>query len=251
MKQRRKKAGKLIFILFLFFFTILLVLFFQSSYSKIDTILVTGTDRLSESAVISQSGIALGEQILLVRENKVRDLLLQNPLIKEAELEIHFPGKVTILIQEYQTLAYLYNDQHQFYPILENGYVLEQNSVELINHPMITQWDDLQLLPSLCKELTQLNSTILQQISEIRLVPSESDPFKLILYMRDGFEVHTSIVQFAAHLKNYLYVVENLGDKEPGVIHLSDAGVYYISYEELEESLQEQPAHNEEEKNKP
>lgn len=238
MEHRKKKAGKLLFILFLFFFAILIVLFFQSSYSKIQAVTVTGTERLTDQEIIAQSGIELGDQILLVRESTIRDALLNNPVIKEAKLEINFPGKITIHIEEYRTVAYYYHNQAQRYPILESGYVFEQEVDEPMNHPILTEWDQPELLPNFCKELSQLNAIVLQQISEIRLVPSANDPFKLILYMRDGFEVQTSTLQFAKHLKNYLYVVENLEGKEPGVINLSDAGVYYISYKELQESVE-------------
>ncbi len=238
VEHRKKRAGKLLFVLFLFFFAILIVLFFQSSYSKVQTIFVTGTERLMGQDIIAQSGIELGNQILLVRESNVRELLLNNPLIKEVELEINFPGKITIHIEEYRTVAYYYHDQSKLYPVMENGYVLEQEIEELINHPILTEWEQRELLPNFCNELSQLNVIVLQQISEVRLVPSETDPYKLILYMRDGFEVQTSIIQFAKHLKNYHYVVENLDGKEPGVISLSDAGVYYISYKELDDSLE-------------
>lgn len=239
MQRRRRKIGKLVFVLFLFFFTILVVLFFQSSISKIQTIEVHGIEKLTSQEIIEQSGIVIGEQILLVRESKVQEALLQHPLIKEVELEIHFPGSISLHITEFKTVAYLFNHQHRLHPILESGYVFEQEHTGLVDHPIISEWGDLGLMPNMSKELSQLNSIILQQISEIRHVPTENDPYKLTLYMRDGYEVHTSIVQFAKHLNNYMYVVENLEQHEPGVINLSDAGVYYISYQELKQSLQE------------
>lgn len=241
MEKQKVKVGRLLFILFLFFFTILIVVFFQSSLSKVQQIHVEGVDKLTTTEVIAQSGIAVGDQILLVRKQKVREALTTHPVIEDVEVTIHFPGNVTVHVREFETVAYLYSSSQQLYPVLKNGYVVEQERVDVVQYPLITEWEDPALLPNFCKELAILDTVVMQQISEVRLEPNENDPYRLVLYMRDGFEVHTSIVQFAKHLKNYLYVVENVAPNEVGVINLSDAGVYYISYEQLEQDEEELP----------
>jgi len=239
MKRHRKKM-RLFFILFFFFFAILVVIFFQSSLSRIDRIVVNGIDRLTAEEVIELSKIQHGDQLLLLSHSKVKENLLVSPLVKKAEITTQFPGKVIIDVQEYRTVAYLLNPQQKLQPILENGKIMEKESANrVINEPIITEWPALESLPNFCKELAQLNSKVLGEISEIRLTPTENDPYKLTLFMRDGFEVHTSMVDFANHIKNYPYIVDNIENRDPGVIHLTDAGVYYISFQDLRESSNE------------
>lgn len=235
MKHHKRKAGKILIFLFLFFFVILSVVFFQSSISRIQVINVFGNERLSAQEIVDLSEIEIGDQILLLRESSIKQRLLQNPIIKDATLEINFPGNVNLSITEYGTVAYLLNSDLQLQPVLANGYVFQGSVDEVIHHPIITKWDDPNLLPNMCNELMKLNALVLGQISEIRHMPTENDPFKLVLYMRDGFEVQTSIIQFADHLKKYMYVVENLEEQVPGVIYLNDAGIYFTSYEVLQE----------------
>lgn len=245
LNHQKRKAKKLLLFLFLFFFVILVVIFFQSSLSRIQVIQVFGTERLTDDEVIALSEIELGDQILLLRESTIKERLLQNPIIKDATLEINFPGNVNLHISEYETVAYLLNDQLQLQPVLANGYVFDHAVEEVIDHPIITKWDDLNLLPNMCSELLKLNALVLGQISEIRHIPTDNDPYKLVLYMRDGYEVQTSMIQFADHLKKYMYVVENLEEQAPGVIYLNDAGIYFTSYEVLQEYVEQ--ASNEEE----
>jgi cell division protein FtsQ len=240
MGHPKKRSGRLY--LFLFFLSILIVLFFQSSISKIQKIEVLGTERIASEEVLSLSGIHIGDQFLMVSAKKIKEKISKHPEIKEVQIQLKFPGKVKITVKENRIVAYLLKEGKTFVPLLENGHISNEKELDTLNSPIITEWPKTETLPGFCKELAKLRPEILREISEIRLIPNENDPYKLQVYMRNGFEVRTSSVNFADQMKYYPSVISNLDINKPGVIHLNDAGIFYISYEEIANSDEENSA---------
>lgn len=72
----------------------------QSSYFKAKSITVDGNHRLSEKAILRQANVRLGDNILGVNLNVVRNNLLGDPWIVETEIERDLPDAIHIHVRE-------------------------------------------------------------------------------------------------------------------------------------------------------
>lgn len=79
----------------------------QSAYFNTRSIRISGESRLSEAAVLKQSGIKPGENLLAINLKLVRKRLLANPWISEASVAREIPGTIRIVIAEQHPLAVL------------------------------------------------------------------------------------------------------------------------------------------------
>jgi len=233
-KKRKKRANR--FILWLgWFFLIGLcaVLFFRSPLSKIDTIEVMGNDMVSTSQIIQISELSKGNSFFTVHRKKIEAALISLPEIKTAAVESHFPGKVSITIEENKRIAYMIGEEGNITPVLENGIQLENRNWNdrFIDKPLIREWEDKTMLTKLAIELKKVDPSVLSLISEIKPA-SKEDPLRLVLFMKDGYEVQTSIRNFAKNMNWYPAFVANLMQEgnPKGVIMLFD-GKWFIPYE--------------------
>ena len=80
----------------------------------------------------------------------------------------------------------------------------------VIDRPILRNWKDTAQFTQLGEELKKMDSSIRNEISEIEPDVKETDPQRLILYMKDGYEVHTSLRHFAKNMAWYPPFVANL-----------------------------------------
>jgi len=79
----------------------------QSEYFSTRSIKVQGHSRLSEAAVLKQSGIDPGENLLAINLNLVRKRLLAHPWISKASVAREIPNTIRIAVSEHRALAVL------------------------------------------------------------------------------------------------------------------------------------------------
>jgi cell division protein FtsQ len=239
LKTERKRKANRLFVIYLsfFFLLILIVIYFQSPLSHIKHINVQGAHYANQEEVINISGLTKETSFWNIENEKVVSKIEEIDQISTAVIEKQFPNTITIIINEYNRVGYL-NNGEKYYPILENGQVLpalKKNEVP-INAPLLLNWKDKEKeLQEMAYELNRVPQSIIQRISEIHLAPLESDPFKLILYMTDGFEVHSSIQDFADKITAYPAIVQELDPGQKGIIYMN-VGSYFKAYE-TEEAL--------------
>jgi len=130
-------------------------------------------------------------------------------------------NKLIIEIKEYKLVDYL-KDKSGYYPILENGENLAKlNRDEIpVNAPIIINADDRKL-KKIASELKKLPHSIVQRISEITFTSAKTVSYDLVLYMNDGFEVRTSVTNFAENMKKYPLIVNHIERGKKGIIHLN------------------------------
>jgi cell division protein FtsQ len=242
--QKRRKVNRFFLALgLLFFLGICLVLFLRSPLSKVDTIEVTGNELLSKDQVIQFSKVTTGQSFFTVNVDQIKSSLETLPEVKSALIERHFPGKVTITIKENNRVAFLMENNNKIIPVLENGRPLENRpwNDRLIDKPLIRHWANSSLLPQLCSELIQLEPAVVNSISEIE-PDGQSDSLNLKLFMKDGYEVHTSIRHFSQNMDWYPSFVGSLKQegKPRGIIMLFD-GKWFVPNEVKKTSLTPSP----------
>ncbi len=239
-EQRKQRANRrLIFFMSFFFLLILIVIYFQSSLSHTKTIEVIGNKLVEQERILENSQLSIGTSIWTVNIEQVKSNI---ELLDEVEYVLvtrKLPTTIIINVKEHKRVAYLYEDG-KYYPILENGRYLE----ELPRHffpadaPILKGWEQGSAVVELAAELNKVPESITNRISEIYHNPSLSDSMRIVLYMNDGFEVHSTIRQFSERILPYPAIVKELDPEIKGIIHMRMTP-YFEQYEIEEESENE------------
>lgn len=230
-KRRRKLRTNIKFtaLLSIFLFAILCLLYFQSSYSKIQQINITGNDLLDEESYLKLMSIELNDSMWGFNSAEIEEKIEQNGWVQDVSVERKLLTTVDITIKEWPKVAYIEQEQI-LYPILENGYVFDKSQVtEPIDAPLFMNFSDEQLRKKIVKQLAKLKPDVLASISQINSNATESDPYGIILYMNDGYEVRAEISTFADKLNYYPSIVAQIEKEEvfeKGIIDI-EVGSYF------------------------
>ncbi|MEL3960435.1 FtsQ-type POTRA domain-containing protein [Lysinibacillus endophyticus] len=251
-KRRKRTNFKFMILIILFFLTLFLLLYFQSPYSEINKIKITGSNLVEDKDYIKQSQLQIGDSMWGFNVGDVEERIAKQYWVKDVEVKRKWLTTVEIKVNEWQKVAYISLD-NEFYPMLENGDVFkESNTLEPIDAPLFLQFDDEKLRKRLLKELAKLDSTVLALISQINSTPSSADPYSITLYMNDGYEVRAEITTLAEKLNFYPSIVaqiENSSDYSKGIIDI-EVGSYYKSfndeYTQLDINFEEMDAQEQE-----
>jgi cell division protein FtsQ len=233
LKQHRKKKAnrRLTFLLSLFLLLILAVVYFQSSLSQVKDIVVTGNHLVSEDYILNKITIEKGTSVWSVDKSQTKHELEKIPEISSAEVKLHLPNTVRVVVEEFEKAAYLINET-KFYPILENGDLLDSRDLNALptDAPILIGFKEDQVLKDMVSELKDVPSEIKNSISEIVLAPKKTDPYHVSLFMNDGYEVSASIRTFSEKMVHYPSIVSQLDPSAKGVIDL-EVGSYFREYE--------------------
>lgn len=229
-KQRRKRTNmKFILLTSIFILIIVLLLYFQSSYSDIKKIDITGDEIVDSSYYLEQSGLKIQDSMWSFKSSDVEKAIIANDWVQSVTVERKFLNRVKVTIEEWQKVAYI-SKEGSFYPILENGIIFEQSSEFVpIDAPIFLEFDDEKLRKKLLKELAELDSAVLAQISQINASPSKADPYAITLFMNDGYEVRADIPSLSSKLNYYPSIVAQIESEEgfeKGIIDI-EVGTYY------------------------
>ena len=230
-KERRRKANrKIIFIITMFFLLIGCIIYFQSPFSHVQTIEVNGNDHVTEEEIITQSGLSENVNIWSVDEAEIEKKIKAIDQIQNASVSIKWPNDVLIDVSEWNRVAYYKNDL-EFFPILENGEMLNEKEASIPVHaPILFEFDGGQALEMMVKELIKLPQEVVRSISEIYFTPTDNDPYSLTVYMNDGFEVKATIRTFSQKMVHYPSIVSQLDPSIKGYVDLT-VGAYFRPYE--------------------
>ncbi|WP_048602580.1 cell division protein FtsQ/DivIB [Rubeoparvulum massiliense] len=232
--QKKRKNYRLLFLLLFFFVLIFVILFLRSPWSKIDTIRIVGNELLTDEEILSYAKLHPGINFFELRTGEVIRLLEELDEVKEVQIKKSFPGKLLLQITEYERVA-LWKEDGKLYPLLGNGVILKSIdwTSRYVDRPLITTWSDTTLLPELGIKLDRLDEAILQSMSEVILVPTEKEPDRIHIYMRDGNETVTSL-RYLEKMQRYLEITSVMGT-EKGVIYLLEAA-WFQPYDLLNEN---------------
>ncbi|MFV9509983.1 cell division protein FtsQ/DivIB [Tepidibacillus sp. LV47] len=211
----KPKGNRRVLKLVLFFFFVLAIIaFFNSSISRITDIQIQGNHFLTEKEIFDQGNLRLNMQYFFLIPSSLQEKLIKLKEIKKVDVQKQFPGHLKITIIEYQPIAYLYQKNNEWLPILENGYLLKKPvKDQYMSGPFITEWKDQKLLPILIDELKKIQPHVLKQISEIRQNGQVDDPTRLLLIMNEGYKVHVPLEKLASQMNLYPSIIENVKGK--------------------------------------
>lgn len=235
-EARKKKANRrLIFYMTIFFFLISIIVYLQSPLSHVKTIDIQNNTFVTDEEITKSIEIDTKTNIWTVDVSDTENKLKENPIIDEAMVSKKLPWTISIDIAEKQIIGFI-EDQGKFYPVLENGEMLETAAYSHFNGeaPLMIGFTDREYLSKIASELKSLPEDILDLISEVHWEPEEDNKNNIFLYMSDGFIVQGTIRDFAEGMTAYPSVVSQLDPEVKGVIHVG-VGVYFEAFTEEEQ----------------
>lgn len=225
-QQLKKKANRrLMLYISVLFLLVLFLIYFRSPLSNIKKITVYGNYYMTDEQVMKQSGITYETGYFRVMTNKAEKNLTKRKEIKNVNVKKQFPNRVSIHIEEYVTIGYI-NKDGKLRPLLENGKSLDvlPNGKLPVAAPIFAPFEEKKM-KKLIAELEILTPTILRSISEIHYTPTDSNPEHLTLYMNEGYEVSTTIEDFAKRMEPYPLMIKNIDPNRKAMIDL-EVGAY-------------------------
>ncbi|NEU29461.1 FtsQ-type POTRA domain-containing protein [bacterium LRH843] len=220
--QRKQRANRrLLFFLSFFFLLLLLMIYFQSPLSNVKTIIVTGNQFVDDSEIIELSQMNDNTSMWNIDKQGIINKILNHSEIKNVSFRRKFPSTVEFIVQEYTRIGYLFRED-RYYPILETGQYLKELPRQQYpsDAPLLIDFKEGDALSELSAELRSIPSYLIERISEITFAPTDNDPLRIILYMTDGIEVHTSINDFGEKLAPYPSIVRELDPNKKGILHM-------------------------------
>jgi cell division protein FtsQ len=231
-KRKQKANRRLIFYLSCFFIMILSVVYFQSPLSKVAEIKITGNENVSNEEILELSKLSTSTSFWKVQTDQVNKQIESHNEITNSNVSRGFPNKIVIDVNELARVAYTVDSDGKFFPILENGNILDPvNKIPNISDaPLLVNWQQSGDIVGFVAELNKLPKSIVNSISEIHYAPSESDPLHIQLYMNNGYEVSATIRGFAEKMLAYPAVIGGLDPAKKGIIHL-DVVPFFKEYQ--------------------
>jgi cell division protein FtsQ len=220
---RRRRGGKLLWILSALFAIVLVFLFFRSSLSRISTIEVTGVSHLKESEVKAALKVVPGDSFFAPSAAQLMKRVETLEPVKTVKVVKKFPGELRVSIEEYPEVAAELNPDGSANVVLANGLALPAAAGIMPDRPILSGWKDNPNRKALCEVLGTLDQGMLSDLSEIVPDPSKAYPDRIKLYTRSRFDVVTTVGMLADKIPYLNDIVQN---REPGTVVMLDADTY-------------------------
>jgi len=188
---------------------------------KISNIFILDNEFLTDQYIIEQAKINNYPSTIQNPCFKIKSNLEKNLYIKEAKVYKKGFTKVYIEVVENRPLFYY---EHTGKTILEDGTSVDDkyNIATVINYITDNHYDEF------VKQMSSLDTDVLNMISEIKFDPNESDDNRFLLTMRDGNYVYVNLYSYkyndndksAFEMLNMYLTLRKDMPKENGILYL-------------------------------
>lgn len=212
-----------------FVIPLLFLLYYVSPFSRVQKITVTGNQAVATEAIVDSSDLKIGENIFgeyFSWNHYAENILKENPQVRSAALHFTNPVSFEIEVSEYQEIAVLLKAR-KYYPILENGTVLETEIEEIEGFPVLEDFEDEGIIQATITAYHELPEAIQNLIQTIQYTPTESDAELLTLTMSDGNQVLVPYSTMIDQMAYYEQVAAQM--TENGVIDM-EVGIFSYPY---------------------
>ncbi|MYL28244.1 MULTISPECIES: cell division protein FtsQ/DivIB [Halobacillus] len=237
LKQtRRKKANRrLILYLTILFFLIAAVVYLQSPLSNVRNITVEGEYHVSAEEIQTLAGITTETNYWRIDPEALKEKIESHEEITFASIDRSFPNNVTIEVEEAARIGYVQSNG-RYDVIMEDGSRLEEETaLPGGDAPVLAGFNKETYLKEMSRELKELPSSVSDLISEVHWEPEDGNPYKIRLYMNDGYQVEASIRTFSEKMPAYPSIAAQLEEGAEGIIHI-DVGAYFEEFNAAEGS---------------
>lgn len=217
-KNKIKVNYKRLFLLILFLYVLI-----YSLYTIINTpiknIYIKNNTLLTDQEIIEIAELQDYPSIITTMNFLIEKKLENNTYIKSAKVTKKLPSAIVIEVVENKPTFYNRRDNKI---VLQDGKVVigRYNVGTLINYVPDT------IYAKFIKEMSKVDSSIIERISEIEYKPNAVDDGRFYLSMKDGNYVYLTIKKFTA-INDYIDIVKTLSNKK-GILYLDDAGFFEV-----------------------
>ena len=221
MKKRVKRKFNIKkFICFIIF---LVIIYFVIDYVfsvRTKNIVVLNSNYYSDEIIIETAGIEKYPEFLKLKKNDVKNKLKKLPLINDVKISKKFGYILELDIVEKKVL-YLVRSSNK-YKLNTNE---EYSSDDILNVPTLINFVPSDIEEEFIKELSKIDTNVLNLISEIEYSVTDYDDERFILYMNDGNEVY--VTNNRLHMLNkYISIMKKISSDKKGILYL-DTGNYF------------------------
>lgn len=220
--MQKKINKKFNFKKFVFFIIFIFLLYMAISYLisiKTKNIIILNNNYYSDDDIIYTANIEDYPKFILLNRSKIKDKLMKLDLIEDVTIKKKLGFKLEINVKEKKILYYIRSTN--LYKLSDNNNY-DLNNV--IGVPTLINYIPEDIEKSFVEKLSNVNSSILDMISEIEYSKTTYDDKRFLLYMNDGNMVYITVSK-AELLNKYVEIIKKVDNKK-GILYL-DSGNYF------------------------
>lgn len=220
--MQKKIKKKFNFKKFVFFIIFIFLLYMAISYLisiKTKNIIILNNNYYSDDDIIYTAEIEDYPKFILLNRNKIKDKLMKLDLIEDVTIKKKIGFKLEINVKEKKILYYIRSTN--LYKLSDNNNY-DLNNV--IGVPTLINYIPEDIEKSFVEKLSNVDSSILDMISEIEYSKTTYDDKRFLLYMNDGNMVYITVSK-AELLNKYVEIIKKVDNKK-GILYL-DSGNYF------------------------
>lgn len=205
--RKKIRYDRIIFFLLIVFSCLFLILF----NINITNIYISNNYYLKDQEIIDLAGISSYPKVLLNTSNKIKNRLESNVLIKS--VKVSYKNFKEVYIEIFENNPIFYYDYEKVTVLSDGSKITDKYTLPtVLNYIGDNCYNDFVL------EMSKLDISILNRISEIKFDPNDVDDNRFLLTMSDGNYVYINIKTFNK-LNKYIEILESLPDKN-GILYL-------------------------------
>lgn len=220
--MQKKIKKKFNFKKFVFFIIFIFLLYMSISYLisiKTKNIIILNNNYYSDDDIIYTAEIEDYPKFILLNRNKIKDKLMKLDLIEDVTIKKKIGFKLEINVKEKKILYYIRSTN--LYKLSDNNNYDLNN---IIGVPTLINYIPEDIEKSFVEKLSNVDSSILDMISEIEYSKTTYDDKRFLLYMNDGNMVYITVSK-AELLNKYVEIIKKVDNKK-GILYL-DSGNYF------------------------
>ncbi len=231
-KRRKRTNRKFILILSIFITALLVILYFQSPFSRIDKVEISGAKLHENKYYEEASGMMKDNSFWGFSVKSIEKKLEGIDVVKDVSVSRKWFRDIKITIAEWETVAYI-EEQDKYDLLLESGDVFPGVEVRPEEKaPVLIGFSNKKNRKKISAQLTDMEKDVYQLISEIILKDKDEKGAELTVYMDDGYEVRAIISTFADQMAYYPEITAQLHGLEKGVIDM-EVGTYFTPFSKV------------------
>ena len=215
--RRKFNLGK-----FILFILIIFIIYFGMKYLfsiKIKNIIIVNNNYYSDEEIIEKAGIENYPEFITLSRKKIKNKLSTLDLIEDVEIKKEFGFILRITIKEKKILYHIRSNNE--YKVSDNkNYSLDN----VTGVPTLINYVPEEVEKKFVNKFKDIDSNIINMISEIEYNKTSYDSERFLLYMNDGNEVYITVARTNL-LNKYVEIVTKLDNKK-GILYL-DSGNYF------------------------
>lgn len=215
--RRKFNLGK-----FILFILIIFIIYFGMKYLfsiKIKNIIIVNNNYYSDEEIIEKAGIENYPEFITLSRKKIKNKLSTLDLIEDVEIKKEFGFILRITIKEKKILYHIRSNNE--YKVSDNkNYSLDN----VTGVPTLINYVPEEVEKKFINKFKDIDSNIINMISEIEYNKTSYDSERFLLYMNDGNEVYITVARTNL-LNKYVEIVTKLDNKK-GILYL-DSGNYF------------------------